>query len=136
MSHPTQDLLVKLVDTDLTLSNPMDDIRGRKVMDSYGDEIGHVSALFVDQAERKIRLMQVGAGGFLGLGERQFLIPIEDVTRTTESAVHINHSRDHVIKSPDFDPSLTTWRDNDYWNPYYGYYGLRPYWSDTGVPTI
>ena len=126
--HAQQDLLVKLDDTDLVLSDPNDDVRGRKVIDSFGDDIGHVHELFIDNAERKVRFLQVGAGGFLGLGERQFLIPIEDVTRITEGTVHINHSRDHVVKSPAFDPSLTTWRDSEYWNPYYGYYGVAPFW--------
>ena len=124
-----QDLLVKLDDTDLVLSDPNDDVRGRKVLDSFGDDIGHVTNLFIDNAERKVRFLQVGAGGFLGLGERQFLIPIEDVARITETTVHVNHSRDHVVKSPAFDPSLTTWRDSKYWNLYYGHYGVTPNWG-------
>jgi sporulation protein YlmC with PRC-barrel domain len=127
--HTQADLLVKLGDTNLTLSDFSDDIRGRKVLDSDGDEIGHVSALYIDKEESKIRFLQVGAGGFLGLGERQFLIPVEDVSRIAENAVHINHTREHVVKSPPYDPSLTTRRDSDYWNPYYGYYGYSPYWD-------
>ena len=52
-----QDLLVKLDDTDLVLSDPNDDVRGRKVLDSFGDDIGHVNELFVDNAERKVRFL-------------------------------------------------------------------------------
>jgi sporulation protein YlmC with PRC-barrel domain len=125
-----QDLLVKLGDTNLVLSDSSKDIRDRKVIDSDGNDIGHVSALFIDKEQRKIRFLQVGAGGFLGLGEREFLVPVEDINRITEDSVHIIHSREHVVQSPHYDPSLTTRRDNDYWNPYYGYYGYPPYWGD------
>lgn len=135
MTQPTpdirarQDVLIKLGDSDLVLRDPSDDVRGCRVVDSDDTGIGHVTALFIDNAERKVRFLQVGTGGFLGISERQFLIPIEDVTQTSETTVHINHSRDQIVKSPTFDPSLTAWRDSDYWNPYYGYYGVAPYWD-------
>ena len=44
-----QDLLVKLGDTNLVLSDSDKDIRERKVIDSDGNNIGHVSALFIDK---------------------------------------------------------------------------------------
>lgn len=125
----SHDLLVKLEDTNLTLSNSSDDIRDRKVIDANGQDLGHVSALFIDKKERKIRFLQVGAGGFLGIGEREFLVPIEDVTSVLPAEIHINHSREHVIGAPHFDPSLTRKRNRDFWDPYYGYYGIVPYWG-------
>jgi sporulation protein YlmC with PRC-barrel domain len=135
MSQQTQhksvqdDMLVKLGDTSLVLNDASEDIRNHKVIDSQGKDIGHVSALFIDQNERKIRFLQVSAGGFLKVGEQQFLVPAEDITRTTEDAVYINHTHDHVAQSPPYDPSR---RDNDYWNHYYGYYGHRSYWDNLG----
>ena len=125
----SRDLLVKLGDTHLTLSDSGEDIRDRKVIDANGQDLGHVSALFIDKRERKIRFIQVGAGGFLGIGEREFLVPIEDVTSIFPAEIHINHSRDHVIGAPTFDPALTRARSRDFWDPYYGYYGVTPYWG-------
>jgi sporulation protein YlmC with PRC-barrel domain len=136
MDHSTQkqpaqeNMLVKLGDTDLVLNDSNQDIRNHKVIDSEGKDIGHVSALFIDRNESKIRFLQVSAGGFLGLGERQFLVPVEDITRTTEDTVHLNHSQDHIVGSPPYDPSLTAQRDDTYWNPHYGYYGYMPYWGN------
>ena len=101
-----QDLLVKLGDTNLVLSDSSKDIRERKVIDTDGNDIGHVSALFIDKEQRKIRFLQVGAGGFLGLGEREFLVPVEDISRITEDSVHIRHSRERVVQSPHYDPGL------------------------------
>ena len=88
--HPHEDRLVKLGDTKLVLSDPSDDIRDRTVIDPDGDEIGNVSAVHICKEESKIRFLQLGVGDFLGLGERQFLVPVEDVTRVTENVVHIN----------------------------------------------
>jgi sporulation protein YlmC with PRC-barrel domain len=138
MNQPTQnqsaqgDMLVKLGDTDLVLNDSNEDIRKRKVIDSEGKDIGHINALFIDQNERKIRFLQVGTGGFLKMGEQQFLVPVEDITRTTEDTVYINHTHDHVVQSPPYDQAQTTQRDNNYWNHYYGYYGHRSYWDNLG----
>lgn len=129
----SHDLLVKLGDTNLTLSDSGEDIRDRKVIDANGQDLGHVSALFIDKKERKVRFLQIGAGGFLGIGEREFLVPIEDVTSISPSEVRISHSLEHVIGSPVYDPALTTERTRDFWNPYYGYYGVAPYWGVWGA---
>ncbi len=125
----SHDLLVKLDDSNLKLLNAGDDLRNRKVVDANGQDLGHVSALFIDKKERKVRFLQVGAGGFLGIGERELLVPIEDVTSTGPAEIHINHSREHVIAAPHFDPKLTSRRDREFWGPYYGYYGIAPYWG-------
>ncbi|MFK7603629.1 PRC-barrel domain-containing protein [Deinococcus sp. SM5_A1] len=123
------DLLEKLGDSTLMLSEFSDDIRGHKVVDAHGEALGHVSALFIDQLERKVRFVQVGAGGVLGIGEREFLVPIEDVTSTSPDGVRINHSRDHVISAPPYDPRLVPKYNRDFFYPYYGYYGIPPSWG-------
>lgn len=130
MTENAQDeLLVKLSDAGLTVSDPSADIRGRKVIDEHGDAIGDVSALFIDKGERKVRMLQVDAGGFLGLGERHFLIPAEAVAGVTRNEVRIKQTREHVTNSPAYEPNLIEVRNGDYWEPYYGYYGYEPYWG-------
>jgi sporulation protein YlmC with PRC-barrel domain len=121
--------LQKLSDSGLTLSDPSQDIRGRKVVDKSGDEIGHVSHLFIDEDERKVRMLEIAAGGFLGLGERHFLVPVDAVTSVTKEAVQVNESRDRIVKSPSYDPPLVVAPTQMYWEPFYGYYGLSPYWA-------
>ncbi len=56
--------LERLSQSSLTLGTSADDIRGCKVYDSSGQEIGKVDDLIVDESERKVRFMQVGSGGF------------------------------------------------------------------------
>lgn len=126
-------VLVRLSDTDLTLAHPHEDIRGRRVTDRHGNEIGHVSALLIDPWERRVRLLQIGAGGFLGLGERHLLVPVEAVRWVGPEEVQIDRTRDHVVNSPAYDPTLRVQPEPEFWAPYYGHYGVAPFWG-AGYP--
>jgi sporulation protein YlmC with PRC-barrel domain len=123
--------LEKLKDTTLTLSDSSQDIRGRKVIDRHDEEIGHVTALFIDKGERKVRMLEIRAGGFLGLGDRHFLLPVDAITSVAKDEVHVNETREHIVNSPAYDPSLTETPTQESWAPLYGYYGFSPF-SSTG----
>jgi sporulation protein YlmC with PRC-barrel domain len=47
--------LLRLSDTDLKVADSTEDIRGRKVVDKDGKEIGDVDDLMIDDFERKVR---------------------------------------------------------------------------------
>ena len=129
MTQPNpKDLLEKLKDTDLEFADSDQDLRNRRVTDSSGEHIGHVSALFMDRQDRKIHFLQVGAGGFLGIGEREFLVPVEDIVRSTLDEVFINHTLEHVVSAPPYTPSLIPMEEK-VWIPHYGYYGYVSYWD-------
>ncbi len=122
--------LQKLSDTDLMLSDDRQDVRGRHVTDQHGVSIGHVSNLFIDADERKVRLLEIRSGGFIGLGDKHFLLPADAVTSVDNDCVHVNQTRDRVVHSPAYDPKLTELPTREYWEPFYGYYGLSPYWGN------
>lgn len=128
METPSSVTLHRLSDTGLVLAHRDEDIRGRKVVDAAGEEIGEVDDLLIDDAEKKVRFLRVAAGGFLGLGERKFLIPVDAVTRITGETVHIDRHRDHVAGSPAYDPEVVP-LDQRYLDTVYGYYGFGPYWG-------
>ncbi len=119
--------LVKLGDTDLTVSDPREDIRGRTVVDRNGEEIGHVDALLIDDQERKVRFLQIASGGILGIGEQKFLVPVDAVTRVGPDRVVVDQTGKHIAGSPKYDPDLTY--DQSYYTDLYGYYGYPPYWG-------
>ena len=119
--------LVKLSESNLTVDDPNEDVRGRKVIDTDGHEVGKVDDLMIDDREHKVRLLEVESGGFLGLGETKVLIPVDAITRITAEAVYINHTRQHVTRAPRYDPGLV--KDERYLGNIYGYYGYRPYWG-------
>jgi len=123
--------LTRLRDTDKTISSSDEDIRGRMAKDKDGHDLGRIEGLLVDDVERKVRFMEVGSGGFLGLGESKSLIPVEAIMRMTPDAVFIGHTREHVAGAPRYDPDLVETRLDYFFNlyPYYGYppsFGLFP----------
>jgi sporulation protein YlmC with PRC-barrel domain len=105
MEHAEQPKLVKISDSDLRLEEPWQDIRGLEVYDANGEQIGSVEDLYVDRDSSLPRFLEVSAGGFLGIGKKHFLIPIEEVSRDIDAdRVTVNQPRDKVVESPDFDP--------------------------------
>ncbi len=117
--------LYRLGDSNLTVAFPDEDVRGRKVFDRDGEEIGTVSDLLVDGHESKVRFLEVASGGILGIGESKVLIPVDAVTRVTDDAVHVDQTRERVAGAPRYDPTLA---GRPYWENLYGHYGYGPYW--------
>ncbi len=118
--------LISLSDTNMSLANSADDIRGRRVFDSSGEEVGEIDDLLIDDREKRVRFMRIASGGFLGIGSQKTLIPIDAITRIDDKVVHINLMRDRVAGAPAYDPQLVT---EDYYANIYGYYGLAPFWG-------
>lgn len=127
MSTQDNSTLIKLSDTGQTVDNAGDDVRGRKVKDKDGNDVGKVHDLLIDSQERKVRFLLVEHGGFLGVGETKSFIPVDAITRITDDDVYINHARDHIAGAPRYDPSLVD--DRAYHGSIYDYYGYAPYWG-------
>jgi sporulation protein YlmC with PRC-barrel domain len=119
--------LHRLEDSNLRLADPKADIRGRKVRDRDGEEIGKVHDLLIDEDERKVRFMEVASGGVLGIGDTKFLLPVEAVTSVAQDEVRINQARSHVFGSPRYDPNLIEQPDLHEVYRYYGY--GTPFWG-------
>ncbi len=98
--------LIRLSDSEFTLEDWVHDIRGLDVYDKGGEEIGTVEGLYVDEEVRKVRFLDVEAGGFLGLGEKNFLIPVEAVREVNEDGVVVGQSRKKVAGSLPFDTNV------------------------------
>jgi sporulation protein YlmC with PRC-barrel domain len=113
--------LVKLSDSEFVLEDRAQDVRGLDVCDSNGDEVGSVEDLYVDEEERKVRFLDVAAGGFFGLGEKRFLIPVEVVREVNEGGVVVNQGREKVAGSPPFDTGVVP--QPSYQREVYDYYG-------------
>jgi sporulation protein YlmC with PRC-barrel domain len=113
--------LVRLSDSGFTLEDPTQDVRGLDVYDSNGEEIGTVEDLYVDEEERKLRFLDVAAGGFLSLGRKNLLIPVEAVREVDRDRVVVDQSREKVAGSPPFDTDVVP--QAPYQRELYDYYG-------------
>jgi sporulation protein YlmC with PRC-barrel domain len=119
--------LHRLKDSELQLADPKSDIRGRKVFDAGGEEIGKVHDLLIDEQERKVRFIEVASGGVLGVGETKFLVPIEAVTGVSEDEIRINQTGTKVAGSPRYNPELI---ESPLLTEVYGHYGYwTPFWG-------
>lgn len=59
-----------------------------------------MSDLYIDRHEREVRFLEVGAGGFLGIGKKNYLVPVEAVTQVTEARVTIEPGRTEKMAGP------------------------------------
>lgn len=109
MTHPTRAGLglIRLGDSDFVPANSEDDLCGKGVFDTEGQRIGKVEDLYIDRQEREVRFLEVGAGGFLGIGKMRFLVPVEAVTQVAEGWVTIEPDRtERVEGSAPFDTKV------------------------------
>ncbi|MDP8953060.1 MAG: PRC-barrel domain-containing protein [Actinomycetota bacterium] len=117
--------LVRLSDSELVLEDRTQDVRGLDVYDKDGDQIGRVEDLYADTQERKVRFLDVSAGGFLGLGGKRFLVPVEALGEVREDGVVVDQSRKKVAESPPFDTDVVP--QTPYQREVYEYYGYPPF---------
>jgi sporulation protein YlmC with PRC-barrel domain len=127
MAEKQNSTLLRLSETNLTVLDPSEDVRGLTVLDRDNEEIGQVDDLLVDDGEHKVRFLEVSSGGFLGLGARTFLIPVDAITRIHNDHIHIDQTREHVAGAPEYDPKVV--RERNYYEEVYGHYGYSPYWG-------
>ena len=125
--------IVKLSSADFHLNEPWQDVRGFDVYDINGDKIGSVEDLYFDRETHVARFFDVSTGGFLKMGKKHLLIPVEEFTRdaSEEDRVRVNHDRDKVLGSPEFDLNVVP--DINLQRSVYGYYG-RHYPEEGTVP--
>jgi sporulation protein YlmC with PRC-barrel domain len=102
MVHPARAEigLVRLGDSNFVLANPENDVRGKVVYDMERQRIGGVEDLYIDLQEREVRFLEVGAGGFLRIGEKRLLVPVEAVTQVAEDRVTIEPGRKEKVDGP------------------------------------
>ncbi|MCM4083859.1 PRC-barrel domain-containing protein [Paractinoplanes hotanensis] len=124
--------MMRLGDSGQMLADRDQDIRGRKVLDRDGHELGKVDDLLIDTEHRKVRLVRVEHGGLFGIGATPLFIPVEAVERVTDEEVGIDRSRVQVAGAPHYDPDLVD--KDEYFNELYGYYGYAPYGAPGYVP--
>lgn len=129
MAGNDQPDLIRLKDTDLTVAGGDADVRGRPAVDRNGEELGEVDGLFIDADEKKVRFLQLASGGFLGIGEKKSLIPVDAVAGVEDDKVVIDQDRAKIAGAPAYDPDLEKAPDRGFYADVYGYYGYPPHWA-------
>src|ERR671911_1826360 len=84
--------LIKLRDSDLPREANARALLDHYVYDGDGEKIGTVKDLYLDTEDKDVRFLDVGAGGFLGFGEKHFMVPMEVVTDPRGGGVAIEQT--------------------------------------------
>jgi sporulation protein YlmC with PRC-barrel domain len=135
MIHPTRAGigLIRLGDSDLVPANPKNELRGKYVcVADVVDRkvIGSVEDLYIDRQELEVRLLEVGAGGLLGIGKKRFLVPVEAVVEVAAGLVTIEPGRTEKVEGPaPFDTKVVPPRADE---PHEDY-ASRPYGNAEGL---
>ncbi len=107
-------------------------IIGNKVVNAKGEQLGSIKELMIDLDDGQIAYVVLSFGGFLGLGDKLFAIPLEALTFDTgEHTVILDLNKEVLRNAPGFDKDH--WPDNAQYEAgwlldIYEYYGYSPYW--------
>jgi sporulation protein YlmC with PRC-barrel domain len=102
VTHPTSAGigLERLGESSFVSANPENDLRGKDVYDPLGQRIGDVKDLCIDHRECEMRFLEVGAGGFVGMGEKPLLVPVEAVVEVAENRLTIEPGKTRKVEGP------------------------------------
>lgn len=105
---------------------------GNKVVNSEGEQLGNIKDLVIDLDDAQIAYAVLSFGGFLGLGDKLFAIPLEALTfNTRDNSVILDVEKEVLKNAPGFDKDR--WPNNAQYEAgwlldIYEYYGYSPYW--------
>ena len=117
-----------LTSSGLELDDPSRDLRGREVVDEDARDIGTVADMLIDPQLRVARLLVLETGGgLLGMGKKQYLVPLEAVSDDARQ-VRINRSKDEITRESEYQLTGGDEEELQYVQAYVAY-GIRPYWE-------
>lgn len=107
-------------------------ILGNKVVNTDGEQLGNLKDLVIDPDDAQIAYAVLSFGGFKGLGDKLFAIPLEALTfKIRDRLAILNVEKDILKNAPGFDKEK--WPDTAQYEAgwlldIYEYYGYSPYW--------
>jgi sporulation protein YlmC with PRC-barrel domain len=106
-------------------------IIGNKVVNREGEQLGNIKDLTVDLDDAQIAYAVLSFGGFLGLGDKLFAIPLEALIFVDDQTVILDVDKEALKNAPGFDKDH--WPDAAQYEAgwlldIYEYYGYSPYW--------
>ena len=120
-----------LTSSGLELEDPSRDLRGRDVVDRDGNTVGSVADMLIDPTLRVARMLILETGGLLGMGKKQYLVPLE-ATHVDGDQVRMDWHKDEITNEPEYHLADGDEEELQY-AQVYAAYGIRPYW-EAGTP--
>jgi len=105
-------------------------ITGDSVRNTAGEDLGKIEELMLDLDHSRVAYAVISFGGFLGLGDKLFAVPMEALALDAPNHQFIlNVSRQTLEDAPGFDKdSWPDVADREWGASIYAHYGQEPYW--------
>ncbi len=99
-------------------------IIGDRVKNQQGQDLGKIHNLMINLRSGKVEYAVIEFGGFLGLGEKLFAIPFDELrVDEVEEVFILNREKDYLKDSPGFDPAhWPDTNDHNYFSDVDSYY--------------
>jgi sporulation protein YlmC with PRC-barrel domain len=104
---------------------------GYKVVNPRGEHLGKIEDLLIDLHEGFVAAAILSFGGFLGLGNKLFAVPLTAMTfHPAERKFVLDLDKEVLKNAPGFDPAQWPRINDRLWaRDVYSYYGYPPYWQ-------
>lgn len=101
-------------------------ITGDSVRNRQGEDLGKIEDLMIDVDRGDVRLAVLSFGGFLGMGDKLFAVPLEAMTVDLENHEFVlDLDKERLENAPGFDKNdWPTDLGGDYGRTVYEYYGV------------
>ena len=104
---------------------------GDPVVNPRGENLGKIEDLVIDPKNSRIDYAVLSFGGFLGMGDKLFAVPLEAMKLSPEERRFIlDVDKERLKNAPGFDKDH--WPDTSdraFGTKVYSYYGYEPRWS-------
>ena len=100
---------------------PHHELRQKNVLDSGSRELGEVANLYVDD-DRELHFVDVVTSGFLGLGKKHHLVPVEAISEEGPGTITLEVYQETVESAPTF-PNPEVGPDEEYQRTIREHYG-------------
>jgi sporulation protein YlmC with PRC-barrel domain len=103
---------------------------GDRVVNRQGEDLGKIEDFMLDPEQGRVGYAVVSFGGFLGIGDKLFAVPMQalQLSRADKRFI-LDVDKERLKNAPGFDkdhwPDMS---DRSFGATVYSYYNTRPYW--------
>ena len=106
-------------------------LTGDRVRNNAGDDLGKIEEIMIDLTSGRVAYAVLSFGGFLGIGDKLFVVPWSALT--VDQSAHefvLDVRREDLEKAPGFDKdNWPDMADPGYGREIHSHYGQKPYWE-------
>ena len=105
---------------------------GCKVENSKGENLGKIESVMLDLQNSRIAYAVLSFGGFLGLGDKLFPVPMEAIQfRAGDGKCLLDVDKETLKNAPGYDRNqLPDVNDRTWRSSIFSHYGYEPYWKE------